>query len=156
MPHRPDFSWRTHTVLDGEFGRAPASAARAPVRLHIGDSDVAPGTEFPLSGELDRVSPWWYRYPAPVGAARLRRALAGYYAAVHGLPTEADQVLVTPGATSLSPMCRRTGARAALAGARPNSPSRTVCVRRENSGRWGMSLRLGVQGRGSAPPDVAA
>jgi N-succinyldiaminopimelate aminotransferase len=100
MPRRPEFSLRTRAVLDGEFGRAPVTTVRSPIRLHIGDSDVAPGAEFPLSGELDRVSAWWYRYPAPAGTGRLRRALADYYVDVHGLPTEPEQILVVPGATA--------------------------------------------------------
>ena len=52
MPRNPEFARRVQTVLEGDFGRAPAKTATPPVRLHIGDSDRAPGPEMPLAGAL--------------------------------------------------------------------------------------------------------
>ena len=102
MPRNPDFAARARSILAGDFGRAPVTASTAPdpVRLHIGDSAEGPGPELPLVDELSSVGEWWYRYPAPVGTGKLRRALAGYYATTHALETTVDEILITPGATA--------------------------------------------------------
>ena len=52
MPRIPDFARRVDSILAGDFGRAPTKTAVAPVRLHIGDSDTAPGREMPLADQL--------------------------------------------------------------------------------------------------------
>jgi N-succinyldiaminopimelate aminotransferase len=102
MPRHPEFAGRITSVLAGSFGTAP----RAPeppsglTRLHIGDSAESPGGEIELAGRFSKASEYWYRYPAPAGTGRLRRALADYYSQQHGLPTAPEQILVTPGATS--------------------------------------------------------
>ena len=100
MPRHPRHSSRAETVLAGSFGRAPAADMGNMIRLHIGDSAEPPGAEFPLAPELGEVSPWWYRYPAPRGTGRMRRALAGYYTGHHSLATSPEQILVAPGATA--------------------------------------------------------
>lgn len=100
MPRHPRHSERARTVLAGDFGRAPASDLRGLAHLHIGDSATPPGPELPLAAELNALSPWWHRYPAPAGTGKLRRALADFYTRHHGLPTAPEQILVGPGATA--------------------------------------------------------
>lgn len=100
MPRTPNLAGRVDAILGGDFGRAPTQTASPPIRLHIGDSDTAPGPEMPLAAELSEVSPWWFRYPATTGTGRLRSALARYYADMHGLATGSQEILITPGATA--------------------------------------------------------
>lgn len=100
MPRHPHHSDRAASVLAGSFGRAPASRMQDLTRLHIGDSAVPPGAELPLSRQFGELSPWWFRYPAPQGSGRLRRALASWYTDHHQLPTDPGRILVAPGATA--------------------------------------------------------
>ena len=102
MPRHPEFATRVESVLAGSSGKAPGGTTTAGklTRLHIGDSAEGPGPEIELAASLTRASGHWYRYPAPAGNSRLRRALAAYYAEQHALPTAPEQILVTPGATS--------------------------------------------------------
>lgn len=100
MPRIPDLAQTVKSIMDGDFGRPPQSPVESPAHLHIGDSAEPPGPELPLATDLGRVNPWWYRYPAPAGTGRFRRALADYYGDHHELPTTNDEVLVTPGATA--------------------------------------------------------
>ena len=102
MPRHPGFAGRIESVLAGSFGMAPRALVPPAelIRLHIGDSADGPGPEIEFGSTLSRASEYWFRYPAPAGTSRLRRALANYYAEQHELPTGPEQILVTPGATS--------------------------------------------------------
>jgi len=102
MPRHPELATRVRNVLGGSFGIAPRGVIPPSelTRLHIGDSAESPGPEFELAAVLSRANEHWYRYPAPAGTGRLRKALAAYYAEQHELPTGAEQILVAPGATS--------------------------------------------------------
>jgi len=102
MPRHPEYAKRIESVLAGSFGTAPAGVVPPGglTQLHIGDSADSPGPEIELAATLTRANKYWYRYPAPAGTGRLRRALADYYAEQHDLTTAPEQILVTPGATS--------------------------------------------------------
>lgn len=102
MPRAPHFAQRTATVGPSIFERfLPLLRERrtAPAKLHIGDSSDEPLADLPLARSFRDAHPHWYQYPHTRGTARMRRAIARHHTEHHGLPTSADDVLVSCGAT---------------------------------------------------------
>lgn len=103
MPRAPEFSARLDalggSVFERHLPRIRAAATR-PTKLHIGDAADPPNHPLPLDAHFRETNAHWFQYPNTAGVRRLRFALAEYHAAEHGLGTDADEILVTAGATN--------------------------------------------------------
>lgn len=103
MPRAPRFASRLDSlggsVFERHLPRIRAAATR-PAKLHIGDSADPPNHALPLEENFREIHSHWYQYPNTTGVRRLRFALAEYHTNEHELATDADQILVTAGATN--------------------------------------------------------
>lgn len=102
MPRAPRFAQRTAAVGPSIFERflpLLRDPSRPPTKLHIGDSSEPPAAALPLTEEFRDAHPHWFQYPHTRGTRGMRAEIARYHTERHDLPTAADDILVTCGAT---------------------------------------------------------
>ena len=103
MPRFPHFADRLSSLSGSVFEKFLPTMRRKGadlVKLHIGDSYRQPPYALPISREFTDAHPYYNRYCNTFGIAALREALAEKQRTENGLPTDADSIMLTAGASN--------------------------------------------------------
>lgn len=103
MPKFPDFAKRLNKITGSVFEKyAPKMAAQGDklVKLHIGDTYLPPQYPVPIDSSVREEFPHFNQYCNTFGIPTLREALAEKLQADNHLHLEAENILITNGATN--------------------------------------------------------
>ncbi len=108
MPRFPEVSARSARISGSTFEKfLPRLRQHRDgfYKLHIGDSDRGPNYVLPYREDFAAQNPYAFQYANTWGITRLRRAIAEKLRDENHLSVEADEVLVTGGATNALSAC---------------------------------------------------